>query len=110
MVVDTLDNLRQGFVSWNQDNLRQGFFSLVLRYRLIETLSRRRHIEKLQCAITEGGGHQLACRRAVAQVSAQIFCSQCSRLRFLAQGAQLNSLKTLLAADIRRSLPILNGL
>ena len=50
----------------------------------------------------------LAC--AVAQVSAQIFCPQCSRLHCLAQGAQLNSLKTLLAADLRCSLPTVNGL
>ena len=43
---------------------------------------------------------ELRLARAVAQVSAQMFCPQCSRLHCLAQGAQLNSLKTLLAADL----------
>ena len=53
---------------------------------------------------------ELRLARAVAQVSAQIFCPQCSKLHCLEQAAQLNSLKTLLAASLRRSLTIVNGL
>ena len=53
---------------------------------------------------------ELRLARAVAQVSAQMFCPQCSRLHCLAQGAQLNSPNTLLAADLRCSLPTVNGL
>ena len=38
MVVNTGNNLRQGFFSWNQVNLRQGFFSLPNIFHLIKTL------------------------------------------------------------------------
>ncbi len=44
-----------------RDNRLQQSLSLVLRYRPIEKLITR-NIEKLQCVITKGGGHQLACR------------------------------------------------
>ena len=54
MVVDTRDNLRQWFFS----------SELVLRYRLIEALSRR-HIEKLRCVTTENGSHQLDYRQSI---------------------------------------------
>ena len=49
----------------SRDNLQQCFFSLFLRYRLIETLSRQ-SIEKLQCDIPIDG-HQLAssCRQYI---------------------------------------------
>ena len=53
------------------------------------------------------GVAELRLARAVAQVLAQIFCAQCSRLHCL---AQLNFLETLLAADLRRYLPTVNGL
>ena len=53
---------------------------------------------------------ELLLARAVEQVSEQMFCPQCSRIHCLAQVAQLNSLKTLLAADLRRSLPTVHGL
>ncbi len=46
-----------------QDNLLQWYFLLVLRYQLIETLSRL-HIEMWQWAIP-GDGHQLACRQSI---------------------------------------------
>ena len=38
MVVNTRDNLRLKFFSWNRDNLLQGFFSLLNIFRLIKTL------------------------------------------------------------------------
>ena len=53
---------------------------------------------------------ELRVARAVAQVSAQILCPQCSRLHCLAQAAQLNLLKYLLAGDLGRSLQTVNGL
>ena len=53
------------------------------------------------------GVAELRLARAVAQVSAQIFCPKCSRLHCL---AQLNLMETLLAADLRRFLPTVNGL
>ncbi len=50
---------------------------------------------------------ELLIARAVARVSVQMFCSQCSRPHCM---GQLNLLETLLAADLRRSLPTVNGL
>ena len=38
MLVNTRDNLRQGFFSWNRDTLQQGFFSLPNIFHLIKTL------------------------------------------------------------------------
>ena len=51
---------------------------------------------------------ELQIARAVARVSVQMFCSQCSRPNCMEQ--QLNLLETLLAAELRRSLPTVNCL
>ncbi len=50
---------------------------------------------------------ELRIARAFARVSVQMFCSQCSRPHCI---EQLNLLETLLAADLRRSLPTVNSL
>ena len=60
-------------------------------------LVRGKHISKDDCiAMHIAQVAKLLLARAVAQVLAQIFCPQCSRLHCL---AQLNLLETLLAAD-----------
>ncbi len=50
---------------------------------------------------------ELRIARAVARVSVQVFCSQCSRPHCM---EQLNMLETLPAADLKRFLPTVNGL
>ena len=59
-------------------------------------LIRGKHISNLERRLHTNEVAELLLARAVAQVLAQIFCPQCSRLHCL---AQLNLLETLLAAD-----------
>ncbi len=98
-----------------RDNLLQWFFLLLLQHLLIETLSML-NTEKLQCVITETGGHWFACRWSIdwwcyvrdmiLDYLANISRHQSTSLLVLCQ----IDLQCEPCPDLRRSLPTVTSL